>query len=79
MMSGNSSKRLDVVNVWWNMEEIELDYKGNLIKGNWNFVFSLKVMESKEVKVNRVFENELIKVNIDKMEVILMLFIVFFN
>ena len=31
-MSGNSSKRLDVANVWWNMEEIELDYKGNSIK-----------------------------------------------
>ena len=32
-MSGNSSKRLDVANVWWNMEEIKLDYKGNSIKG----------------------------------------------
>lgn len=78
-MSGNSSKRLDVANVWWNMEEIELDYKGNSIKGNWNFALSLKAMESKEVKVNRVSENELIKVNIDKMEVTPMSFIVFFN
>ncbi|ARO59739.1 ECF-type sigma factor negative effector [Bacillus cereus] len=76
-MSGNSSKRLDVANVWWNMEEIELDYKGNSIKGNWNFALSLKAMESKEVKVNRVSENELIKVNIDKMEVTPMSFIVF--
>ncbi|WP_144507447.1 DUF4179 domain-containing protein [Bacillus thuringiensis] len=78
-MSGNSSKRLDVANVWWNMEEIELDYKGNSIKGNWNFALSLKAMESKEVKVNGVSENELIKVNIDKMEVTPMSFIVFFN
>ena len=66
-MSGNSSKRLGMPNVWWNMEEIELDYKGNSI-GNWNFALSLKAMESKEVKVNRVSENELIKVNIDKMK-----------
>ncbi|MDZ4479027.1 DUF4179 domain-containing protein [Bacillus cereus] len=78
-MSGNSSKRLDVANVWWNMEEIELDYKGNSIKGNWNFALSLKAMESKEVKVNRVSENKLIKVNIDKMEVTSMSFIVFYN
>ncbi|OTY71700.1 anti-sigma factor [Bacillus thuringiensis serovar vazensis] len=78
-MSSNSSKRLDVANVWWNMEEIELDYKGNSIKGNWNFALSLKAMESKEVKVNGVSENELIKVNIDKMEVTPMSFIVFFN
>ncbi|AJH61030.1 DUF4179 domain-containing protein [Bacillus cereus] len=78
-MSGNSSKRLDVANVWWNMEEIELDYKGNSIKGNWNFALSLKAMESKEVKVNGVSENKLIKVNIDKMEVTPMSFIVFFN
>ena len=43
----------------------------------WNFALSLKAMESKEVKVNRVSENELIKVNIDKMEVTPMSFIVF--
>ena len=40
-------------------------------------LLSLKAMESKEVKVNRVSENELIKVNIDKMEVTPMSFIVF--
>ena len=34
-------------------------------------------MEGKEVKVNGVSENELIKVNIDKMEVTPMSFIVF--
>ncbi|NUC18870.1 DUF4179 domain-containing protein [Bacillus mycoides] len=78
-MSGNSSKRLDVANVWWDMEEIEMDYKGNSIKGNWNFALSLKAMDSKEVKLNRVSENELIKVNIDKMEVTPMSFIVFYN
>ncbi|KZD29804.1 DUF4179 domain-containing protein [Bacillus cereus] len=78
-MSGNSSKRLDVANVWWDMEEIEMDYKGNSIKGDWNFALSLKAMDSKEVKVNGVSENELIKVNIDKMEVTPMSFIVFYN
>ncbi|TPV46602.1 DUF4179 domain-containing protein [Bacillus dicomae] len=78
-MSSNSSKRLDVANVWWDMEEIEMDYKGNSIKGNWNFALSLKAMDSKEVKVNGVSENELIKVNIDKMEVTPMSFIVFYN
>lgn len=76
-MSGHGSERLDVANVWWDIEAIELDYEGNVIKGNWNFALSLKAMDSKEVKVNRVSENELIKVNIDKMEVTPMSFIVF--
>lgn len=48
-----------------------------IYKGNWNFALTLKAMDSKEVKVNRVSENELIKVNIDKMEVTPMSFIVF--
>lgn len=78
-MSGHGSERLDVANVWWDIEAIELDYEGNVIKGNWNFALSLKAMESKEVKVNGVSENELIKVNIDKMEVTPMSFIVFFQ
>ncbi|MDA2153792.1 DUF4179 domain-containing protein [Bacillus cereus group sp. Bc253] len=78
-MSGHGSERLDVANVWWDIEAIELDYEGNVIKGNWNFAISLKAMDSKEVKVNGVSENELIKVNIDKMEVTPMSFIVFFN
>ncbi|PFL43424.1 DUF4179 domain-containing protein [Bacillus cereus] len=78
-MSGHGSERLDVANVWWDIEAIELDYEGNVIKGNWNFALSLKAMDSKEVKVNGVSENELIKVNIDKMEVTPMSFIVFFN
>ncbi|OED04887.1 DUF4179 domain-containing protein [Bacillus cereus] len=78
-MSGHGSERLDVANVWWDIEAIELDYEGNVIKGNWNFALSLKAMDSKEVKVNGVSENELIKVNIDKMEVTPMSFIVFYN
>lgn len=42
-----------------------------------NSALSLKAMNSKEIKVNGVSENELIKVNIDKMEVTPMSFIVF--
>ncbi|HHT7239434.1 MULTISPECIES: DUF4179 domain-containing protein [Bacillus] len=78
-MSGHRNERLDVANVWWDIEAIEMDYKGNSIKGNWNFALSLKAMDSKEVKVNGVSEKEGIKVNIDKMEVTPMSFIVFFN
>ncbi|WP_242213989.1 DUF4179 domain-containing protein [Bacillus cereus group sp. BfR-BA-01383] len=78
-MSGHSSERLDVANVWWDIEAIELDYEGNTVKGNWNFALSLKAMDSKEVKVNETSEKEGIKVNIDKMEVTPMSFIVFFN
>lgn len=31
-MSGHGSERLDVANVWWDIEAIELDYEGNVIK-----------------------------------------------
>lgn len=78
-MSGNSSKRLDVANVWWDIEAINMYEEKKSIKGNWNFALTLKAMDSKEIKVNRVSENELIKVNIDKMEVTPMSFIVFYN
>jgi len=78
-MSGHRNERLDVANVWWDMEAIDMDYKGNSIKGNWNFALSLKAMDSKEVKVNGVSEKEGIKVNINKMEVNPMSFIVFYN
>ena len=47
-MSGHGSERLDVANVWWDIEAIELDYEGNVIKGNWNFALSLKAMDSKK-------------------------------
>ncbi|VXC40555.1 ECF-type sigma factor negative effector [Bacillus mycoides] len=73
------SKRMDVANVRWNMESINMYEEKKSIKGNWNFALSLKAMDSKEVKLNRVSENELIKVNIDKMEVTPMSFIVFYN
>ena len=42
-----------------------------------NFALTLKAMDSKDIKVNGISEKEGIKVNIDKMEVTPMSFIVF--
>ncbi|MFU2030459.1 anti-sigma factor [Bacillus wiedmannii] len=78
-MSGHGSERLDVANVWWDIEEINMYEEKKSIKGNWNFALTLKAMDSKEVKVNGISEKEGIKVNIDKMEVTPMSFIVFYN
>ena len=78
-MSGIENERLDVANVRWNMEAIELDYEGNSIKGNWDFELSIKAKDGKDVKVKGTSEKEGIKVNIDKMEVTPMSFIIFYN
>ncbi|WP_410982057.1 DUF4179 domain-containing protein [Bacillus cereus] len=78
-ISGHSSKRLDVANVRWDMEAIDMHEEEKSIKGNWNFALSLKAMDSKEIKLQGNSEKEGIKVNVDKMEVTPMSFIVFYN
>ncbi|MBY0595326.1 DUF4179 domain-containing protein [Bacillus bingmayongensis] len=78
-ISGHSSKRLDVANVRWDMEAIEMHEEDKSIKGNWNFALTVKAMDSKEIKLQGISEKEGIKVNVDKMEVTPMSFIVFYN
>ncbi|MEY8346806.1 DUF4179 domain-containing protein [Bacillus cereus] len=78
-ISGHSSKRLDVANVRWDMEAIDMHEEEKSIKGNWNFALSLKAMDSKEIKLQGNSEKEGIKVNVDKMEVTPISFIVFYN
>jgi len=78
-MSGHRSERLDVANVWWDIEAINMYEEKKSIKGNWNFALTVKGMDSKEIKLQGISEKEGIKVNIDKMEVTPMSFIVFFN
>ncbi|MED3123086.1 DUF4179 domain-containing protein [Bacillus wiedmannii] len=78
-MSGHGSERLDVANVWWDIEAINIYEEKKSIKGNWNFALTVKGMDSKEIKLQGISEKEGIKVNIDKMEVTPMSFIVFYN
>ncbi|RKF51606.1 anti-sigma factor [Bacillus wiedmannii] len=78
-MSGHGSERLDVANVWWDIEAINMYEEKKSIKGNWNFALTVKGMDSKEIKLQGISEKEGIKVNIDKMEVTPMSFIVFYN
>lgn len=78
-MSGHGSERLDVANVWWDIEAINVYEEKKTIKGNWNFALTVKGMDSKEIKLQGISEKEGIKVNIDKMEVTPMSFIVFYN
>ncbi|MEK4912079.1 DUF4179 domain-containing protein [Bacillus sp. FSL E2-8887] len=78
-MSGHGSERLDVANVWWDIEAINMYEEKKSIKGNWNFALTVKGMDSKEIKLQGITEKEGIKVNIDKMEVTPMSFIVFYN
>ncbi|HDR6317329.1 TPA: DUF4179 domain-containing protein [Bacillus thuringiensis] len=78
-MSGHGSERLDVANVWWDIEAINMYDEKKAVKGNWNFALTVKGMDSKEIKLQGISEKEGIKVNIDKMEVTPMSFIVFYN
>ncbi|PEM04431.1 anti-sigma factor [Bacillus cereus] len=71
--------KMDAANVKWEIDKIETVDGTQSIKGNWNFELSLNAMDSKEVKLKGSSENELIKVNINKMEVTPMSFIVFYN
>jgi hypothetical protein len=72
-------KKMNVANIKWEIDKIETIDGKQSIKGDWNFALSLNAMESKEMKLKGSTENELIKVNIDKMEVTPMSFIVFYN
>ncbi|MCU5000371.1 DUF4179 domain-containing protein [Bacillus tropicus] len=71
--------KMDATNVKWEIDKIETVDGTQSIKGKWNFAISLNAMDSKEMKLKGSSESELIKVNIDKMEVTPMSFIVFYN
>ncbi|WP_459501399.1 DUF4179 domain-containing protein [Bacillus sp. C1] len=75
----HNSKRKDVVNLRWNIEQIHMLDEKKEMKGNWNFALTLKAMDSKEVKVGGSSAKEGVKVSLEKMEVTPMSFIIFYN
>lgn len=75
----HGSKRKDVANIRWNIEQIDMLEEKKEIKGNWNFALTLKAMDSKEIKLHGSSEKEGVKVSMEKMEVTPMSFIIFYN
>ncbi|MCM3737048.1 DUF4179 domain-containing protein [Bacillus cytotoxicus] len=66
----------DSVNVQWNIESITNSDTQKEIKGNWNFNFTLKAIESKEKLIRSSVEQDGVKVTIEKLFISPMSFIV---
>ncbi|MBU8879000.1 DUF4179 domain-containing protein [Bacillus sp. FJAT-29790] len=69
----------DAVNVKWRIEEITIPEKQIEIKGNWNFAFSLKATENNTQLTDRSAVHNGVQVNIGKISVTPMSFIVYFD
>lgn len=69
----------DTVKVKWNIDRIIIQGKKEEIKGNWNFAFALNSTDSKMQLVGRSAERDGVKVNIEKLSVTPMSFIVYYD
>lgn len=69
----------DAVKIKWNLDSIFIPEKKEEIKGNWNFALTLKATDSKVQLVNRSVEHAGVKVNIEKLSLTPMSFIVYYN
>ena len=74
----NESKK-DSINVRWNVESITIPNQKEEIKGNWNFAFTLKAINSKEKSIIGSAEKDGVQVNMEKLAITPMSFIVYYN
>lgn len=75
-MSSLEDIKLNVANVKWNIESIHNPDSDTEIKGDWKFAFSLNAVDSKMQLSNSSSDKNGIKVNIEKISVTPMSFIV---
>lgn len=69
----------DTVNIKWNIDSITIPEKQEEIKGNWNFALALEATESNVQLSDRSAEQNGVKVNIGKISVTPMSFIVYYD
>lgn len=74
--TGFNRKEKDRINIKWNIESITIQDSEEKITGNWNFTLALNATESNTQLVNRSAERDGVMVNIDKISVTPMSFIV---
>ncbi|MEI4803893.1 DUF4179 domain-containing protein [Bacillus sp. FJAT-51639] len=74
----NPNKK-DSINVRWNVEGITIPDQKKEIKGNWNFAFHLKAIDSNEKSISGSTEKDGVKVNMEKLAITPMSFIVYYN
>ncbi|MCJ8012966.1 DUF4179 domain-containing protein [Paenibacillus sp. KQZ6P-2] len=77
--SGFHPKEKDKVELKWNIESITIQDSNEKITGNWNFALALKATESDTQLINRRVDHDGVSVNIDKISVTPMSFIVYYD
>ncbi|HEY2493546.1 MAG TPA: DUF4179 domain-containing protein [Paenibacillus sp.] len=74
-----TSNKEDTVKIKWNLDRIINQDKQEAIKGNWEFDFTLKATDSKVQLMEHSVEQDGVKVNIEKITVNPMSFIVYYG
>jgi hypothetical protein len=77
--TNHNRKKNDTVNVKWNIESITTQENKEKITGNWIFSLSLKAPESNTQLIDRSAEHDGVIVNIGKISVTPMSFIVYYD
>lgn len=78
-LSNLEDKTLDVANIKWNIDSIQNPDNQTEIKGDWNFDFSLNAVNSTMQLSDSNSEQNGVKVNIEKISVTPMSFIVYYD
>ncbi|WP_336865558.1 DUF4179 domain-containing protein [Peribacillus frigoritolerans] len=68
--------KVDKVNIDWNINSIGITDMDKEIKGNWDFAFSLKAIESNEKVINKSVNQHGVKVSVEKLSISPMSFVV---
>ncbi|MDA2175965.1 DUF4179 domain-containing protein [Bacillus cereus] len=68
-----------IVNVEWNVQSIAILETEEEIKGDWNFNINLKGIENKETLIGGSTEKDGVKVNMERMEITPISFILYYN
>ncbi|WP_242220516.1 DUF4179 domain-containing protein [Bacillus cereus group sp. BfR-BA-01380] len=72
-------KKKDSIKVSWNVEGIKIPNQKKEITGDWNFAFTLKAIDNNEKSISGSTEKDGVKVNMEKLTITPMSFIVYYN
>lgn len=75
-VSNLADSKVDKVNIDWNINSIGITDMDKEIKGNWDFAFSLKAIESNEKVINKSVNQHGVKVSVEKLSFSPMSFVV---
>ncbi|MCU5105956.1 DUF4179 domain-containing protein [Bacillus cereus] len=73
------SSKETTVNIEWSIKSIDILETEETIKGDWNFNINLRGIENKEQLIRGSTEKDGVKVNMERMEITPMSFILYYN